>query len=513
MTRVRLLDLIIDTSSQRVARGDVRLDITGLNFQLLACLIAHGDAVVDIDTLMAEVWAPAVVNEETVTQRVKLLRQALGDDSRQPRYIRSVRGKGYQLCSAPQPVAEHRRSRARWFAMAGLVLAAGIVGWVVWPKATMAPDVRSPLVRRAAYYAAIGQSENNERAISLYQQALQANPDDGDALLGLSRASSARACLFNGNRADTDQANTLARRVLTREPRSAAAWSALAYAQDCAGRIDDAITSYERAIALNASDNASRASVAYLYQEKGRLADALRTNLQLPADAPRVRFRDTQVARELELLGFVANAQARLSTIFQLDPDNVFANIAWPRCLYLQGRYDDARLALTTAMSRHTPHVDLYVMQGELALQRGDRASAAAAFRAAVKLRPEATLPQTLAAVYGEPAAQPAWIQQRITALTADMQGSQPWPSNMLELAVLELARDDKHAAVAAVAHAVDAGFRDGTYLRVSPLFRKLAGDAGFEQQLARITDDVTRQRQQVLAADWKPADLPPPKH
>ncbi|WEN15559.1 winged helix-turn-helix domain-containing protein [Rhodanobacter sp. AS-Z3] len=512
MTQVRLLDLIVDTAGQQVTRDDARLDVAGLNFHLLACLIAHGDAVVDIDTLMADVWAPAVVNEETVTQRVKLLRQALGDDSRQPRYIRSVRGKGYQLCRAPVPIAASRNARGRWFAAAAVVVIAGVIMWMTWPKAAVTPDLRSPLVRRAAYYAAIGQSENNERAISLYQQALQANPDDGDALLGLSRASSARACLFNGSRADTDQGHALARRVLEREPSNAAAWSALAYAQDCSGRIDDAIASYERAIALNASDNASRASVAYLYQEKGRLADALRMNLQLSGDASRVRFRDTQIARELELLGFVANAQARLSRIFQLDPDNVFANIAWPRCLYLQGRYDDAQLALEASLARHTPHVDLYVMQGELALQRHDRAGAAAAFRSASKLRPEATLPQTLAAIYGEPAAPPAWIEQRIAALKADMQAGQPWPGSMLEVALLELARGDKDAAVAAIARAVDAGFPDRAYLQVSPLFEKLAGEAGFERQLARISDEVARQRQQVLTADWKPADLPPPK-
>jgi DNA-binding winged helix-turn-helix (wHTH) protein len=119
MACLRLLDLIVDTASQQVMRNDARLDVSGLNFRLLACLLAHGDAVVDIDTLMADVWAPAVVNEETVTQRVKLLRQALGDDSRQPRYIRSVRGRGYQLCSAPQPVAARARVRWPWLVAAG----------------------------------------------------------------------------------------------------------------------------------------------------------------------------------------------------------------------------------------------------------------------------------------------------------------------------------------------------------------------------------------------------------
>jgi len=41
--------------------------------------------VVAVDELIEGVWKPALVNEETVTQRIKLMRQALGDDSRNPR--------------------------------------------------------------------------------------------------------------------------------------------------------------------------------------------------------------------------------------------------------------------------------------------------------------------------------------------------------------------------------------------------------------------------------------------
>jgi TolB-like protein len=49
------------------------------------------------DDLLDTVWAPAVVNPETVGQRVKLLRQALGDDPRAPRYVVGVRGRGYRM--------------------------------------------------------------------------------------------------------------------------------------------------------------------------------------------------------------------------------------------------------------------------------------------------------------------------------------------------------------------------------------------------------------------------------
>ena len=90
----RLLDLDIDLPRQRVTRDGQPLDVAGLSFQLLAYLLAQGPRVVGFDELMQAVWAPAVVNEETVTQRVKLLRQALGDDARRPRYLRSVRGQG-----------------------------------------------------------------------------------------------------------------------------------------------------------------------------------------------------------------------------------------------------------------------------------------------------------------------------------------------------------------------------------------------------------------------------------
>src|SRR5882672_9340208 len=80
--RYVLLDLSIDLDTRQVQRADCTLEVTGLSFDLLACLLVRGNAVVPFDELMAAVWAPAVVNEETVTQRVKLLRQALGDNGR-----------------------------------------------------------------------------------------------------------------------------------------------------------------------------------------------------------------------------------------------------------------------------------------------------------------------------------------------------------------------------------------------------------------------------------------------
>src|SRR6185503_12261684 len=53
---------------------------------------------------MTRVWHGAVVSPETISQRAKLLRDALGDDSRQPRYVASVRGRGYRLVADVTPL-------------------------------------------------------------------------------------------------------------------------------------------------------------------------------------------------------------------------------------------------------------------------------------------------------------------------------------------------------------------------------------------------------------------------
>lgn len=111
--RFQLGDLCIDVPRQRVGREGVLLDVRGLSFRLLHYLVQQGQRVVGFDELIAQVWAPALVNEETVTQRVRLLRQSLDDDSRQPRYLRSVRGQGYQLCVPVQAIEGPAPAKAR----------------------------------------------------------------------------------------------------------------------------------------------------------------------------------------------------------------------------------------------------------------------------------------------------------------------------------------------------------------------------------------------------------------
>jgi DNA-binding winged helix-turn-helix (wHTH) protein len=97
MAAYEVSDLVIDLARQRVTRGAAEIPLPRLSFDLLLVLIRAAPAVLSNDELMAQVWPGVIVSPETVSRRVKLLRDALGDDPRAPRYVAGLRGRGYRL--------------------------------------------------------------------------------------------------------------------------------------------------------------------------------------------------------------------------------------------------------------------------------------------------------------------------------------------------------------------------------------------------------------------------------
>src|ERR1700729_3123679 len=90
-------DLRIDVGRQCVSRGNADVALPNLSFRLLVALIHGAPNVVSNDRLMELVWPGQIVSPETVNKRVQMLRDALGDDVRNPRYIAGVRSRGYRL--------------------------------------------------------------------------------------------------------------------------------------------------------------------------------------------------------------------------------------------------------------------------------------------------------------------------------------------------------------------------------------------------------------------------------
>ena len=103
----RLGDLTIDTGRQLVSRADDPIPLPKLSYDLLLVLVRAAPNVVSLDELMRLVWPGVVVSPETVSQRVKLLRDALEDNPRVPRYIGGLRGRGYHIVGAVEEIRDH----------------------------------------------------------------------------------------------------------------------------------------------------------------------------------------------------------------------------------------------------------------------------------------------------------------------------------------------------------------------------------------------------------------------
>ena len=127
---MRLADLDVDLATGTVWRDGKRLDLPELSFRLLAALISHAPGGAGKDELIREVWGDVVVGDETLAQRVRLLRQALNEDSQNPRFITSVRGRGYRLICPVESVSSARKAGSRqlpWIAAAAALFALAIL--------------------------------------------------------------------------------------------------------------------------------------------------------------------------------------------------------------------------------------------------------------------------------------------------------------------------------------------------------------------------------------------------
>jgi DNA-binding response OmpR family regulator len=97
-------DLYIDQQRKQVTLGgsDVRLSPT--EYRLLVCLAMNRGIVLSRDELLTRVWGKAYEGEDEIL-RVTLwrLRQKLGDDAAEPRYIVTRPGLGYMLAAPDEP--------------------------------------------------------------------------------------------------------------------------------------------------------------------------------------------------------------------------------------------------------------------------------------------------------------------------------------------------------------------------------------------------------------------------
>ncbi|HVB06047.1 MAG TPA: response regulator transcription factor [Acidimicrobiales bacterium] len=95
---MRFGELEVDTESREVHVAGEPLELTKLEFDLLATLLSNPRRVWPRDVLLEQVWQTDWLGDgHVVDVHMANLRRKLGDSAQNGRYIRTVRGVGYRL--------------------------------------------------------------------------------------------------------------------------------------------------------------------------------------------------------------------------------------------------------------------------------------------------------------------------------------------------------------------------------------------------------------------------------
>lgn len=103
-TPLRFGPFTLDRAQRRLLKDGALVELNPRYFDALVVLAAAPGELVTKDRFMAEVWAGIPVTDEALTQCIRTLRRALGDDAAAPRFIQTVPKYGYRFV-AGEPAA------------------------------------------------------------------------------------------------------------------------------------------------------------------------------------------------------------------------------------------------------------------------------------------------------------------------------------------------------------------------------------------------------------------------
>ncbi|HEX6190638.1 MAG TPA: winged helix-turn-helix domain-containing protein, partial [Pyrinomonadaceae bacterium] len=100
----RIENVEIDASRLSVQRDGVERHLRPQPFQVLIYLLEQRERVVPKKELMDHVWRETAVGDNALEQCLAEIRKVLGDDSRNPRFIKTVPRAGYRFIGKVEEV-------------------------------------------------------------------------------------------------------------------------------------------------------------------------------------------------------------------------------------------------------------------------------------------------------------------------------------------------------------------------------------------------------------------------
>ena len=106
-------DYEVDTQRDELRHGGMPCPLESQVFQVFVYLVQHRDRVVSKTELLEYLWPQQYISETTLSQRLMLVRKAVGDSGRRQRVITTVPGRGYRFVATVEEQTEIPPATAR----------------------------------------------------------------------------------------------------------------------------------------------------------------------------------------------------------------------------------------------------------------------------------------------------------------------------------------------------------------------------------------------------------------
>ncbi|MGD2116677.1 MAG: tetratricopeptide repeat protein [Acidobacteriota bacterium] len=346
---------LLDGGELELRRGGEVVPLQELPLRLLVTLVERAPATVSREMLREALWPPGthLDVDASLNTAVARVREALGDEASEPRFVATVPRRGYRFVAPVERVEDGRSpgsrggGRRRWLTAAalGVVLLAAGVWWTAsspWDDHSGAAAARagagSPSAAReylliARHHADRRSREGLEKSIAAFQSAAALDPGSAEAYSGLA-ASYALLGIYDfwRPREAFGPAEVMARRALELDPESARAHLARGLvAAVVHWDWETATAAVERAVELAPDAPEPWFWRGSLLSALGRHGEALASTERALALAPTSPVINTAYAWHLFQARRGEEAVAQAHRAIELHPDyyDAWDNLKW----------------------------------------------------------------------------------------------------------------------------------------------------------------------------------------
>jgi tetratricopeptide (TPR) repeat protein len=241
--------------------------------------------------------------------------------------------------------------------------------------AVVRPEAYAAYLRgRESYYRYT--AEDNERAVSLFQKALEIQPDYALAFAGLGDAFALRVLNFGYPPPWLDRAMESSQKAIELNPDLAEGYKALGLVYDAKGDLREALRTYEKALDLNPNYAPVLANIGSVNYSLGRFDEALRWQRNAAVLQPGVARTFSSVGLQYYQLRYDGQAALWLEKALSFQPKAIFPTVVLAFVDLMAGRTGAAREKLAGTLNASPENATALDAAGDVELVAGRYAEA-----------------------------------------------------------------------------------------------------------------------------------------